>query len=63
MVVGLAAEGPVPAGMPHLDRVFVVMMEKHGCGQIVKNPNLPYTNGLANNSNVATNYFAIAIPA
>ena len=25
-----AAEGPVPRGIPHLDHVFVIMMENHG---------------------------------
>ncbi len=60
---GLAAEGPVPSGMPHLDHVFVVMMENHGYSQIVDNPNLPYINELANLANTATNYFAIAHPS
>ena len=60
---GLAAEGPVPAGMPPLDHVFVIMMENHGYGQIINNPNLPFTNSLANRANIATNYFAIAHPS
>ncbi len=59
----LAAEGPVPSGMPHLDHVFVIMMENHGYSQVVNNPNLPYINQLANLANVATNYFAIAHPS
>lgn len=25
-----ANEGPVPKGIPHLDHVFVIMMENHG---------------------------------
>ena len=37
-----AQEGPVPKGIPHLDHVFVIMMENHGYGQVVNNPNLPY---------------------
>ena len=60
---GLAAEGPVPSGMPTLDHVFVIMMENHGYGQIVNNPNLPFTNALAGLANTATNYFAIAHPS
>ncbi len=60
---GLAAEGPVPSGMQPLDHVFVVMMENHGYGQILNNPNLPYTNTLVNLANSATNYFAIAHPS
>lgn len=39
------------------------MMENHGYSQIVNNPNLPYTNQLANMANIATNYFAIAHPS
>jgi len=61
--LGLAAEGPVPSGMPHLDRVFVILMENHGYSQVVNNPNLPYINQLANLGNTATNYFAIAHPS
>jgi phosphatidylinositol-3-phosphatase len=60
---GLAAEGPIPAGMQPLDHVFVIMMENHGYGQIVGNPNLPFTNSLINLANIATNYFAIAHPS
>jgi hypothetical protein len=59
----LAAEGPVPTGIPHLDHVFVIMMENHGYGQVVNNPNQPYINDLANLANTATNYFAIAHPS
>src|ERR1039457_5853544 len=59
----LAAEGPVPTGMPNLDRVWVVMMENHGYGQVVNNPNLPYIDDLANLANTATNYFAVAHPS
>jgi hypothetical protein len=59
----LAAEGPVPVGIPHLDHVWVVMMENHGIGQVVGNPNCPYINDLVNLANVGTNYFAIAHPS
>src|SRR5450755_273044 len=41
-----STEGPFPAGIPHLDHVFVIMMENHGYGQIIHNPNAPYINGL-----------------
>lgn len=59
----IAAEGPVPQGIPSLDHVFVIMMENHGYGQIINNPDLPLTNALANLANTATNYFAIAHPS
>ncbi len=58
-----AAEGPVPAGVPHLDHVFVIMMENHSYSQILNNPNAVFINQLANSGNLATNYFAIAHPS
>ena len=43
--IGRVRQGrSVPNGMPHLDHVFVIMMENHGYGQIVSNPNAPFTN-------------------
>jgi len=58
-----AAEGPVPAGIPHLDHVWVIMMENHGYGQVVGNPNDPYVNDLIRLANTAKNYFAVAHPS
>jgi phosphatidylinositol-3-phosphatase len=55
--------GPVPKGIPHLDHVFVIMMENHGYSQILTNPNAPFTNLYANSANLATNYFAVAHPS
>lgn len=59
----VAQQGPVPQGVPHLDHVFVIMMENHGYSQIVNNPSAPYINQLAKSANTATNYFAIAHPS
>jgi hypothetical protein len=59
----LAAEGPVPNGVPRLDHVFVIMMENHGFGQIMNNPNAPFINKYAKAANLGTNYFAIAHPS
>jgi len=58
-----AAEGPVPRGIPHLDHVFVIMMENHGYAQIIGNPSMPFVNGYARRANLATNYFAVAHPS
>jgi hypothetical protein len=58
-----AAEGPVPKGIPHLDHVFVIMMENHGYSQIIGNPNAPFTNYYANAQNMAANYFAVGHPS
>ncbi|MBZ5662539.1 MAG: alkaline phosphatase family protein [Acidobacteriia bacterium] len=58
-----ANEGDVPKGIPHLDHVFVIMMENHAYGQIVGNPNAPFTNKYAKSANAANNYFAVAHPS
>jgi len=58
-----AAEGPVPRGIPHLDHVFVIMMENHGYKQIFNNPDAPFANQLARSANSGTNYFAIGHPS
>jgi len=59
----LAAEGPVPTGVPHLDHVFVIVMENHAYGQIVNNPNAPFVNGYIKSANTAKNYFAVGHPS
>lgn len=58
-----ANEGSVPRGVPRLDHVFVIVMENHGYGQIIGNPNAPFANEYAKAVNSATNYFAIAHPS
>lgn len=59
----LAQEGDVPKGIPHLDRVFLILMENHGYAEILQNPNAPFTNSYAKSANLATNYFAVAHPS
>jgi len=59
----VAAEGPVPTGVPHLDHVFLIIMENHGFSQIIGNPNAPFTNYYARTANLAANYFAVAHPS
>jgi hypothetical protein len=58
-----AGEGPVPKGVPHLDHVFVILMENHAYGQIVGNPNAPFANSYMKSVNTATNYFAVGHPS
>jgi hypothetical protein len=58
-----AAEGASPKGVPHLDQVFVIMMENHGYQQILNNPSAPFINHLLNTANTANNYFAVAHPS
>ena len=59
----VAQVGPVPKGVPHLDHVFVIMMENHGYSQILNNSNAPFLNAYANSANLATSYFAVAHPS
>src|SRR6266567_740573 len=59
----IAQEGAVPEGIPHLDHVFVIMMENHGATEILNNPNAPFVNRYAKTANLASNYFAIGHPS
>lgn len=58
-------ERDTPKGIPHLDHVFVIVMENHGYQQIIGNPNEPYLNTLISSGKVSlgTNYFAIGHPS
>jgi hypothetical protein len=58
-----AGEGNVPRGVPHLDHVFVIMMENHGYNQVIGNPSAPFMNLYAKRVNLATNYYAVAHPS
>ena len=58
-----ALQGDVPRGIPHLDHVFVIMMENHGYSQIVGNPNAPFANQYAKSANSTMNYFAVGHPS
>ena len=49
--------------IPRLNHVFLIMMENHGYGQILNNPNAPFINQMAKSANSATNYFAIGHPS
>ncbi len=58
-----AQEGSVPKGIPHLDHVFVILMENHAYAQVIGNKNMPFTNKYANQVNSARNYFAVGHPS
>jgi phosphatidylinositol-3-phosphatase len=58
-----AQQGEVPRGIPHLDHLFVIMMENHGYGEILNNPNAPFINQYAQSTGLAKNYFAVAHPS
>jgi len=61
----LANDNDFPKGIPHLDHVFLIMMENHSYQQVINNPNEPYLNSLIANRkvNLATNYFAVGHPS
>ena len=61
--VASAQQGAVPKGVPHLDHVFVIMMENHAYAQVIGNPNDPFVNKYAKQVNSATNYFAVGHPS
>ena len=67
MLAGTAAAqtGAAPTGVPHLDHVFVIMMENHSYQQVIGNPAMPFVNGLISNGsvNVATQYYAVGHPS
>jgi hypothetical protein len=58
-----AQEGAVPQGIPHLDHVFVIMMENHAYAQVVGNPGEPFVNSYIKSANYATDYFAVGHPS
>src|ERR1700675_5155425 len=58
-----AQEGAVPKGVPHLDHVFVIMMENHAYAQVIGNPNDPFVNKYAKSVNSTRNYFAVGHPS
>ena len=45
---------------PHLDHVFVIVVESHGYAQILNNPTAPLVAKYANTANLVTNNFARA---
>ena len=58
-----AIEGPVPTGIPHLNHVYLIMMENHIYGQVLNNKNTPFITSYANSANLATKYYAVAHPS
>lgn len=63
MTVAAPAIANEDADVPHLDHVFVVMMENHAYSQIIGNPSAPFINSYATQANLATNYFGVGHPS
>ena len=60
----LAEEGDTAkTTIPHLDHVFVIMMENHAYGQIVGNKDAPFANSYMKSANMATKYYAVGHPS
>jgi hypothetical protein len=49
--------------VPHLDHVFVIMMENHYISQVLGNANAPFITSYAASANLAKNYFAVGHPS
>ena len=64
---GFAQDGRIKSDIPHLDHVFLIMMENHGAiSRVIGNPNEPLSedNLIASGKvNFATNYFAVGHPS
>lgn len=71
LALGLAAVAARPALaddgerklVPHLDHVFVILMENHAYSQIIGNPSAPFINSYAKSANLAANYFGVGHPS
>ena len=49
--------------IPHLDHVFLIMLENHAYDQIIGNSDAPFINQMAKQKNLATNFFAVGHPS
>lgn len=49
--------------VPPFDHIFIVIMENHGYGEIIGNPDAPFINQLAASYGVATDYVSVAHPS
>ena len=64
--IGASAQsdpGPVPTGIPHMDHIWVIMMENHGFNQVLNNPQMPWFNAYGRSVNAGTNYYAVGHPS
>ncbi len=66
LLVGTAAasgEPQHPAGVPHFNHVFVIMMENTGIEALLNNPNAPWINQAVKTYGVAGNYYGVTHPS
>jgi len=55
--------GEHQARIPHLDHVFLIMLENHAYDQIIGSSDAPFINQMARQKNLATNFFAVGHPS
>jgi hypothetical protein len=61
---GVEGSSPVPPGaIPHLDHVFVIMMENHLQTEIIGNKNAPFITNEATQSGQGVNYYGVGHPS
>jgi hypothetical protein len=60
---GFGGPGSSSNGLPHLDHVFVIMMENHLKSEIIGNPNAPFMNQEAVEAGQSLNYFGVGHPS
>ncbi len=63
LLAGMALAQDDDHRVPHLNHVFVIMMENHYIDQVVGVPNAPFTTSYAKSANLATNYFGVGHPS
>lgn len=62
--LGLPALARADDGIPHLDHVFVIMMENHHYTQVINgDSNVQFINQYAAQANLASNYYAVGHPS
>lgn len=49
--------------IPHLDHVFLIVMENHSFNEVIGGTNTPFINQLARSSRLAINYYAVGHPS
>ncbi len=60
---GVSQGGSSQSGVPIAAHVFVLVEENHGYGDVIGNPQMPYTNSLAQQYSLATQYYANRHPS
>jgi hypothetical protein len=60
---GSGRPSAAPAARPHLDHIFVIMLENHSKSSVLGDANAPFMNSLAAQYAVAGNYYGVTHPS